>query len=157
LTPLSIISQGILATGSTSSIQFQGNVLGNTTSIGVCIPQGITTLNGGGTAANPQLFEVASQDVGNINAGFLNNFVFGELTLGGSPYAKLVNQSDNAPGSGPEALYVNSLIVPAGATLNLNGFHLYAKAAQVSGTILGGSIIQLPDSGPLTIGVSTPG
>ena len=45
-------------------------------------------------------------------------------------------------GNTPEALYVNTLIVPSGATLNLDGLHLYARTEQVNGTIVqGGAVI----------------
>jgi len=95
------------------------------------------------------------KDMGNVAAGFTRNFAYGTLALANNTYVKLVNQSINSTGS--EALYVNSLIVPAGTTLDLNGLHLYARTAQIAGTILGGSIVQIPDSGPIIFGTSTPG
>ncbi|HYF34669.1 MAG TPA: hypothetical protein VD994_05210, partial [Prosthecobacter sp.] len=58
---------------------------------------------------------------------------------------------------GAEAVYAHSVIVPAGCALDLNGLHLYARGVQVSGTVLNGSISQIPDSGPLVIATPTPG
>ena len=48
-------------------------------------------------------------------------------------------------------------MVPSGSTLDLNGLHLYARAVQIDGTVVGGSISQLPDSGALSLNTSTPG
>ena len=70
---------------------------------------------------------------------------------------------DNASGTGDEALYVNSLVVPAGNTLDLNGYHVYARATQISGTVVHGTVTQIPNSGPIgfanpTLGnIATPG
>ena len=85
------------------------------------------------------------------------NFVFGTLTVANNTYVKLVDLSDNAPGAGGEAVYANSVIVPFGCTLDLNGLHLYARSSQVAGTVLNGTITQLPDSGALTLAAFTPG
>ena len=40
----------------------------------------------------------------------------------------------------PNAVYVNTLVVSSGATLNLNGLHLYAIHTTIAGTITGGVI-----------------
>ncbi len=58
---------------------------------------------------------------------FINNFAYGTLKLAANTYVELVNNAVNSPGNSSEAVYVNTLIVPAGATLNLNGLHLYAQ------------------------------
>ena len=68
-----------------------------------------------------------------------------------------MDQSQNTTSGAPEALYVNSLVVPAGTTLDLNGLHLYARAAQIDGTIVGGTVNQVPDSGPLVLNTPTAG
>ena len=138
-------------------MQLSGNLLGNTTTIAVSNPQGTTVFDGSGTVASPQLLEAMSDDLGNVAAGFVNNFVYGELTLANNTYVELVDQSQNVPGSGPNAVYAQSVIVPAGCTLNLNGLNLYARAVQVSGTVLNGSISQIPSAGALTLATPTPG
>ena len=109
-------------------------------------------LNGSGTAVSPQLLEVMGRDVGLAASGFTNNFAYGTLALANNTYAQLVDQSQNTTSGGPDALYVNSLIVPAGATLDLNAFHLYARVSEIDGTVLNGVVEQVPDSGPLALG-----
>ena len=104
-----------------------------------------------------QLLEVMGRDLGATNGGFNQNFVYNTLSLANKTYVRLVDLSDNAPGSNAEALYVNSLIVPSGTTLDVNGLHVYARATQISGTILGGTVNQVADSGPIALGSSTPG
>jgi len=52
----------------------------------------------------------------------------------------LVNLQTNSPGGAPEALYVGSLVVPAGATLDLNGLKVYALDVQIAGTVIGGTV-----------------
>jgi hypothetical protein len=96
-------------------------------------------------------------DVGDVPAGYNRNFVYGTLALASNTYVRLVDLSDNAPGTNAEVLYANSLIVPAGCTLDLNGFLLYTRAAQIVGNIVSGSVTQMPDSGPITLGAATPG
>ena len=41
-------------------------------------------------------------------------------------------------------MYANELIVPAGATLNLNNLHLYVRGDQISGTFVGGTVTRGP-------------
>ena len=53
-------------------------------------------------------------------------------------YVELVDESANSPGVRTQALYVNDLIVPAGATSNLDGSNLYVDTEQVSGAIISG-------------------
>src|SRR5947207_162498 len=92
--------------------------------------------------------------LGSGPTGLANNFAYGTLALGNITYVKLVDQSLNSAGSSAEAVYANSLVVPAGCTLHLNGFHLcVATLAQVAGTITGnaaGSSAASADYGPVT-------
>jgi RHS repeat-associated protein len=118
---------------------------------------GTTLLNGHGTQAAPQLLEVMSRDLGNVPAGFTRNFGYGTLTLGSNTRVRLIDDYQNSQGTGPEALYLNSLLVPAGTTLDVNSLHVYARAAQINGTLVGGVVNPLPAGGPLTLGISAPG
>ena len=138
-------------------LNLAGSLLGNTHNAAHYTPDGITTFDGPGNAVSPQFLEVMGQDLGSVPAGYTHNFVYGTLSLANNTYLRLVDQSDNSPGTNAEALYVNSLIVPDGCTLDLNGLHLYARAAQLGGTVLSGSVTQVPDSGPITLGTATPG
>jgi RHS repeat-associated protein len=135
----------------------QDNLLGNTTNAAACNFLGTLRLAGTGTDASPQLLEAMSQDLGADPAGLRGNFSYGTLALYNNTYVKLVDQSNNSPGAGAEAVYAGNVIVPAGTTLDLNGLKVYARTAEVAGTVVGGSITLLPDGGPIAINTSTPG
>ena len=154
---LQISGLSIMTVSPSSSLTVGGNLLGNTQNPVLFNPQGTVTLNGAGTAAAPELLEAMSADLGSVSTGFINNFAYGTLILGSNTYVKLVNQSANSPGSTAEAVYANSLVIPAGTTLNLNGLNLYVRDLQNSGTVTGGSITQIPNSGPLALDSPTPG
>jgi RHS repeat-associated protein len=146
-----------LASGLGSSLNISSSLLGDTRNADLYSPQGTLRLDGFGTEASPQLLEVMGHDLGTDAAGFRRNFAYGTLALSNNTYLRLVDQSNNSPGEEPEALYVNSLMVPAGTTLDLNGLQLYARATQINGAIAGGSVEQIPDGGPIEFGVPTPG
>jgi YD repeat-containing protein len=154
---LQINGSAIVTVSPSSSLTVAGNLLGTTQNPALFKPQGTVTLNGAGTAAAPELLEAMSADLGSGPTGFLNNFAYGTLILGSSTYVKLVNQSVNSPGSSAEAVYANSLVIPSGSTLNLNGMNLYVRDLQNSGTVTGGSITQIPNSGALALDSPTPG
>ena len=141
--------------GSTTSIR--RNLTGATQNPSQLTLRGMVRLEGSGTAGAPQLLEAMSNDVGNVAAGMMGNFAYGSLILANNTYVRLVDGADNANGTGPEAVYTNSLLVSAGTTLDLNGLHLYARATQIAGTIVGGSVTLIPDGGPLVFGEPTPG
>ncbi|MBI5758610.1 MAG: hypothetical protein HZA46_08840, partial [Planctomycetales bacterium] len=158
------VSEQVIVSGTTSlicpsngTITVSGNLLGDTQVFQHFSPAGTIRLIGSGTAANPQLLEVMSRDLGNVADGFRNNFNYGTLALANNTYVRLVDDSNNAAGAEGEALYVNSLVVPSGATLNLNGFNVYARTSQIDGTLIGGSVSQLPDSGALSFATPTSG
>src|ERR1017187_5894757 len=136
------------------TVQVGGSILGNTHNLGQFSAMGTLVFNGSGTAASPQLLEVMGQDVGTSQLGFIHNFNYGTIALTNHTYVQLVNQYQNSSSSSPEALYVNSLVVPSGNTLDLNGLHVYARSAQIGGIILHGSVTQIPNTG--TIGVGNP-
>jgi len=48
---------------------------------------------------------------------------------------QLVDAHGNAPGAGNEAIYVEQLVVPAGAMLVTNGFRIYTRAATLGGSV----------------------
>jgi hypothetical protein len=145
--PLTESAGSTLSDSATSQINLGGNLIASNTGASSFQPLGNVTLNGSGTSSSPQTLEVMSADLGNVPAGFTNNFAYNALAISSGDYVSLVDQSHNSTGTGPEAVYVNSLSVPAGTTLNLNGLHVYARAAQVAGTVVGGSI---------TVGKSNP-
>ncbi len=140
---LTINGQGALSVSSSSTVEASGNLLGDTTNAAGFDPLGTVVLDsGGGTNNPPQLVEVMSQDLGNVAAGFNDNFAYSTLQLTANTYVQLVDNAANSPGNAPEALYVNDLIVPAGATLNLDGLHLYVQTEQINGTVItGGAVV----------------
>jgi RHS repeat-associated protein len=107
------------------------------------------------TGTGARQLEVMGRDVGNVAAGHARNFTYGTIELASGANVTLVNNADNLPGA--EALYVNNLIVPAGTTFNLNGINVYARAAQVNGTLLGGALNPVADGGALAFGQPFPG
>jgi len=154
---LTIADPGLLAGASTGTITISGDLFGDTHNADRYAPLGLVQFDGSGTAASPQQLEVMGRDLGEAAAGFNKNFVYSLISLSNKTYVRLIDLSDNAAGADPEALYVNSLIVPTGTTLDVNGLHLYTRAMQIAGTIVGGTITQIPDSGPIVMATPTPG
>jgi RHS repeat-associated protein len=139
-----------------ATIVVNGDVLGNTRNVSIYKIAGQLQISGG-SAASPRLLESMSVDGGSVPTSLTNNFAYGTLALASNSYVRLVDQSDNAAGVGTEAVYTGTLLVPSGSTLDLNGLHLYARAAQIGGTIVNGSITQIPDGGALDLTSATPG
>ena len=79
------------------------------------------------------------------------------ISLTANTSVELVDLSHNTSSTSPEAVYANEMIVPAGATLNLNSLHLYVRGDQIAGTVLGGSVTLVPVGGSLALNVPTPG
>lgn len=111
-----------------------GNLTGTTTNAEAWQPLGRVLFDAGGS----RQLEVMSRDLGNIPAGYSNNFAFGTLQLAGGVTLALINSADNSPGT--EALYVDTIIVPAGTTFNLNNLPVYARNTQISGVVTNGTI-----------------
>jgi hypothetical protein len=80
-----------------------------------------------------QTLEVGCRDDGATASGYTNNFVLPELWVtGADTYASLVDGVNNGHRTGDrEALYVTTLQVDPGSTLDLNGLRLYAKRGGV--------------------------
>lgn len=148
---------GMLAGQAPGLLSATGNWLGDSRSTGLFSALIPLSLNGRGTSASPQLFEVMSSDLGAEGAGYRNNFGLGSLVLEGGTFVRLVDNSDNAAGASAEALYVDRLRIASGTTLDLNGLHLYARAVENNGTVRGGTIALLPHAGPLLLETPTSG
>jgi RHS repeat-associated protein len=141
-----------LASQPGSLVVMSSDLGGTTTNADLFSPQGTVRFSGG-----TRQLEAMSRDQGGAVAGFVRNFAYGRIELTGGTTLQLVDSSDNAPGSGAEAVYVSTLVVPAGSTLNLNGLHLYARASQILGSVTNGAVIPMGDSGALAFGTPTPG
>ena len=145
---LVISGQGVLSESVTSFMNFGGSLFDTTTVPSQFSLPGAVTFNGSGTASSPQLLEATSQDLGAVSAGFVNNSAYGTIGLANNTYVELVDQTHNSQGAGSEAIYTNLLVVPSGSTLNLNGLNVYAQQAQIGGTVVNGTVTQVPSGGP---------
>ncbi|WP_442481397.1 PEP-CTERM sorting domain-containing protein [Aeoliella sp. SH292] len=103
--------------------------------------------------AQAGLFEIAGADMGAVEEGYTNNFALGGLTIGQGATIGNLKLSDlllnGGPEATPQALYVDQLNLTAGSTLDLNGLNLYYRSGSILGTVLGGTLTQLPGSGGL--------
>jgi YD repeat-containing protein len=154
---LDVSGLGIVNTRDAATLDLSGGLTGTTRNVDRYAPQGALVINGPGSSASPEPLEVMSQDLGNVPAGFFHNFAYGSITLGNTAYVRLVDKAHNSTGTGAEALYVNTLVVPLGTTLDLNGLHVYAIASEIDGTLNGGTISELPSGGPIPLGTPAPG
>jgi RHS repeat-associated protein len=120
----------------------------------------INETQGGGLAGFPHRIEAMSQDLGTTSAGFFRNFAYDTLQVGdanSATYVKLVDDAHNSAGTGPEALYVNTLIVGQAGELDLNGLHVYARIAQILGAVIHGSVSVVPPGGAIPANASASG
>ena len=155
---LSVNGSGIVTSALGSTIEISGNLLGTTQNADDFNPQGTVELDSGtGTSNPPQELEAMSDDLGAVQAGFSNNFAYGTISLTSDTSVELVDLSHNTNSTSPEAVYTNELIVPSGATLNLNNLHLYVRGDQVGGTIVGGTVTVVPSGGSIALNSPTPG
>jgi hypothetical protein len=80
-----------------------------------------------GPNAGQQDLEAMATDVGSVvDLADATRFPIAVFRVGSnSTTVRLVDNHNNAPGAGREALYVGNLILNPGVTLDLNGCHLY--------------------------------
>ena len=132
---LTINGSGVLSSSPGTTVDVSGNLLGNTQNAAGYAPQGTVVFDSGaGTSNPPQELEAMSADLGAVQAGFNNNFAYDTISLTANTYVQLVDQAHNSGGTGPEAVYAEGLILAAGATLDLNGLHLYVRGSQIAST-----------------------
>jgi RHS repeat-associated protein len=152
---LSIDGSGTLAGQPGTTLVFDGaNLTGQTRNAGQFAPMPTVLFKSTGQ------LEAMSQDLGDTSAGFFQNFAYDTLQIGdpnGGASVTLVDDARNSASTGPEALYVNTLIVPQSNTLDLNGLHVYARSTQIAGTILHGSVSIAPPGGAIPLNASAPG
>jgi len=80
----------------------------------------------GGAFGDCTTLEVGGQDVGNDPGGFDDNFEIGRLRIGPGAHVRLVDALDNRPGTGAEALYVETIEFSDGSgRLDAGGLPLY--------------------------------
>ncbi len=128
---------GFLDIASNAVLHLTGSLTGSTTDTNDYRIGGTLKFEGSGSASAPQLFEAQGADNGNAYPLNNQNFYINKLELASGAYVKLQDLVKNSAGNGGDVLYVGSLVVPAGATLDLNGVQLYAKNLLIDGTLLG--------------------
>ena len=139
-----------LGTQPGGAVKLGANLLGNTRNKSEYLPWGTTWFNGSGKPATPQLLEVMSLNLDTNSAGFISNFVYSILILTNRTRVQLVDQWKNNDAPGAEALYVHTLVLAAGTTLDLNGFRVYCRELQMGGQVLNGTVTRVEDTGPAT-------
>ncbi|MCY2931694.1 MAG: PEP-CTERM sorting domain-containing protein [Planctomycetota bacterium] len=102
--------------------------------------------------------ETGGRDLGAANAGMTANFALAGLRVGGTNVAKvrLADATDNQPAwTGKDALYVGTLALGPGSTLDLNGLHLYYDSGTIdpNATVIlnGGSLTRIPEPATLAL------
>src|SRR6185312_16242093 len=135
------------SSSATGTFIVTGDLTGAPQNANLFTPNGTLRLSGSGTALSPQHLEAMSMDDGGEAAGFIDNFAYGVLELGNGTHLQLQP-------NGSKAVYVNTLIVPAGTTLDLNGVKLYYREKETdNGTIDDpGDLMQVPGGGTIAIG-----
>jgi RHS repeat-associated protein len=151
---ISLDGNAYLVNRPNATLSIHGDFLGMTREVSRFDAQGRLLFNGRGTSNAPQLLEVMGRDGGSVISSFIDNFAHGTLELDAT-YVALVDESDNATDEGPEALYVDSLIVDANSTLQLSGLKVYARTAQIDGNILGGTLQVLTGGGEIPLDTAT--
>ncbi len=138
-----------------AALRFAGSLRG-TTRNSVAFNAGCEVLIEGGTSEQPRVLEAMSLDDGPQERGFERNFAFKRLTLAPGAFVRLTDDADNTPGNLHEAVYVETLIVPQGSCLDLNGLNLHARAVLIAGQVGPGTIHQIPERRTLQVGESLP-
>ena len=111
---MTVNGPGILTTAPGSTIADQRQPAGQHPERRRLYLQGTASFDSGtGTSKPPQLLEAMSADLGAVQAGFVNNFAYGTISLTSNTSVELVDQSHNTTSGKPEAVYANELIVPA--------------------------------------------
>jgi RHS repeat-associated protein len=142
---------GVLVGAVPGTVKINGDFLGNTVNTDRYVFGGNFKLDGSASAAGPHLLEAMSEDLGAVGPGFVDNFAYWELRLDNNNFVQVVDVSDNAAGTDPEAIYAHKLVVHAGSTLDLNGLNVYARTFRIDGAVVGGSIAQVPDGGNIEL------
>jgi mucin-19 len=92
-----------------------------------------------GQGAQQQAIEIGGLDKGVVLSGFSNNFDLAALILSGDgTYGFLTDAINNGNRASSEVLYVDSLRVDPGTTLNLNGLKLYTQKEGLPHLVLPG-------------------
>ena len=123
------------------TITFQGAFTNSGQGVALQGGAGTYSISNVGSSVEPFLLEVPSADLGLSDAGFTSKFAALVINITGNSYTQLVDKLHSTSAVGAEALYANTLALASGATFDLNQLHAYVRAAQVSGTVTGGTLL----------------
>ena len=92
-----------------------------------------------------QDFELAGEDRGPNELGFIDNFAIDTLNIAAGTSVDFIDTFDNFPGAGCEALYVRTLNLAAGSIIRLSGCNVYYLQLIIEGApeiqnVSGGSL-----------------
>jgi hypothetical protein len=115
-----------------------------------------------GGATDFGFYELAGDDLGDVEAGWVDNFAMGTLELLGTAETgvglegklQLHDGINNTPEDLGEALYLDTLILGEGSTLSLGGHSLYVRTLiDNGGTVLdgGGTITVVPEPASMVL------
>ena len=159
---LQVDGSGTLAGAPGATIQVSGNMLGQTQNAVQFAPLASVVMSYVNVQPPlpPTQLEVMSNDLGNVSAGFGQNFVYSALGSATCAEVKLVDNAQQPRADRSlERLYVDSLVVPPGSLLDLSGLHVYARVALINPNafIKNGTINVLGDGGPINVNSIVPG
>lgn len=101
--------------------------------------------------------EAPSEDLGLTQDGFDDPSAFDEIVVDHYTRLRLVDLVDDTASAAPESVYVDSLVLPSTSILDLNGLNLYARLAQLAGTVVNGTVNQIANTETLTVNTPTVG
>lgn len=96
---------------------------------------GSLTLSGG---SRPQVFEVGGSDAGGVAAAWVDNFALGTLEVSSAAAVTFTNAFANVAGDGAcaEALYADTLVLRAGASVTLEDVRVYCRTLMDEGATI---------------------
>jgi hypothetical protein len=149
---LTVISDVMLAADSTLTIANGLVRVGGSFDVAINDPAGLdlttTTVQLVGLPEDLQTLETPAADFGStVTLPDADLYSLATLRIGPTPaVVKLVDDHDNSPGAGSEALYVEGLVLDDGITLDLNGLRIYYGAVTPEDPFNPGSGVTIIDS-----------
>ena len=138
LRALCVGGQGGILADANGTLRVQGDLENHATDPGRFDLSGATVAFGGAASGGPARLEVAGADLGLDPAGWEGNFAIGSLVVEPGAALQLVNEVQNDPNGGAEALYVGELTIGPQGRIDLCGAHLYYRNGGVAKKLLRG-------------------
>ena len=151
---VNVVGPSGLAYSSATPFTVEDDQVGATSQITSFLQIGTLLFDGAGTSGTPQILEATSVDKGATAAGFVNNQADSSIDIAAGTYVRL---SPSATVGGTAAVYVDTLTVTAGSTLDLDGLHLYATSMDILGNVVNGTVSSAIDFKSAAATLMTPG